>query len=86
MTYKPKFPLHIYQKYFLGKESFDSFLSKLEVLSNSNIIIYSVRILIVTLALLMGYVHSPKEKKDFPTVKKIELLDGSAKPIFEHLN
>lgn len=86
MTIKSKFPVQIYQSYFPGKESFDSLLVKLEVLSDSNIIIYSVRVLIVVLALVMGYVHTPKEKKDFQTVKKIELLEGNAKPIFEHLN
>jgi hypothetical protein len=86
MTFRTKFPLHLYQKYFLAKDSFDSFLGKLEVLSDSNVIIYSVRILIVVLALLMGYIHSPKEKDEVSNVKNIELIDKNLEPVIEQVN
>lgn len=85
MTFRTKFPLHLYQKYFLAKDSFDSFLGKLEVLSDSNIIIYSVRILIVVLALLMGYMHTPKEKKDASNTNNVELIDNSLEPVIEQV-
>jgi len=83
MTLKPKLPLHIHQKYFIIKDSFDSFIRKIEVLSDSNVIINSIRILIVVLALLMGYVHTPKKKENVSSVEENELIDNTVKPIIE---
>ena len=85
MTLRSKLPLHLYQKYLLEKDSFESLLRKIEVIVGSNIIIYSVRILIVLLALLMGYIHTPKDKNDVSTIKKIELQDNNTKTIFKDL-
>jgi len=85
MTLRSKLPLHLYQKYLLEKDSFESLLRKIEVIVGSNIIIYSVRILIVLLALLMGYIHTPKDKNDVSTIKKIELQDSNTNTIFKDL-
>jgi len=73
MTLKSKLPLHIYQAYFQVKDNIELFLSKMEVIADSKAIIYSIRILIVVIALLMGYIHTPKKNTNAPTTQKIEL-------------
>ncbi len=73
MTFKSKLPLHLYQTYFQVKENLELFLSKMEVIADSKAIIYSIRILIVVIALLMGYIHTPKKNTDAPRTQKIEL-------------
>jgi hypothetical protein len=77
MTLRSRLPLHIYQKYFQAKESIESFLGKVEVIADSNAILYSVRILIVVIALLMGYVHTPKENEEISNSKQTELIQRS---------
>ena len=64
MTLRSKLPLILMQKYFLVKDSLEAFYKKVEVITDSTAIIYSIRILIVMLALLMGYIHTPKENPD----------------------
>lgn len=86
MTFRSKFPIQLYQKYFLAKDSIDAFLSKLEVISDSTTILYSVRVLIVVLAFLMTYVQAPREKIDVSNVREIEMLDSIDNPNIENLN
>jgi len=78
MTLRSRLPLHISQIFFQAKDSVDSFLSKLEVIADSKEILYSIRILIVVLALLMGYVHTPKENVNTPTSQQKEIIDVKA--------
>lgn len=85
MTLRSRLPLHIYQKYFDVKESIKSFASKIEVITNSNAIIYSIRLLIVLLALLMGYLHTPKDKVDVSSTIKSEQRSISTTPYFEKI-
>lgn len=77
MTFRSRLPLHIYQKYFQVKDLVDSFLGKVEVIADSNAILYSIRILIVVIALLMGYVHTPKENVEVTNSKQTELINES---------
>lgn len=77
MTLRSRIPLHIYQKYFQAKDSIESFLDKVEVIADSTAILYSIRILIVVIALLMGYVHTPKENVEISNSKQTELIQGS---------
>lgn len=85
MTLRSKLPLHLYQKYFLAKDSFESLLSKIEVVVGSNAILYSIRILIVLLALLMGYIHTPKNNNDVSNIKKIEVQHNNSNTLFKDL-
>jgi hypothetical protein len=75
MTLKSRLPLHIYQKYFQVKDSIESFFDKVEVIADSTAILYSIRILIVVIALLMGYVHTPKDKVEMSNSTQTELLN-----------
>ena len=86
MTLGSKIPFRIQQNYFLFKDTFDSFLAKLEVLSDSQVIVNSIRILIVGLALLMGYIQTPIEKKDLSSVEDSVAIDKGIKPIIEQIN
>ena len=86
MTFRSKFPIQLYQKYFSAKDTLEAFLSKLEVISDSTTILYSIRVLIVVLAFLMTYVQTPNEKMDMSNVREIELLDSINNPNFENLN
>lgn len=61
-TIKPKVPLLVYQKYFEIRNMLESFLVKLEVITSSNAIVYSIRILIVAIALLMGYLQTTSQE------------------------
>ena len=85
MTLKTRLPLHIFQKFFLVKDIFDSFFIKLEAITNSITILYSIRILIVFLALLMGYVHTPKDKTEVSSSRKSEIADTHSKQILEDI-
>lgn len=85
MTLRSKLPLHLYQKYFLVKDSFESLLSKIEVVVGSNAILYSIRILIVLLALLMGYIHTPKDNIDVSNIKKIEVQHNTSNTLFKDI-
>jgi hypothetical protein len=67
----------MYQKYFQVKDSVESFLGKVEVIADSTAIIYSIRVLIVVIALLMGYVHTPKENVEVTNSKQTELINQS---------
>lgn len=85
MTLRSRLPLYLYQNYFLIKEFIESSFRKLEVITDSNVIIYSVRILIVLLALLMGYIHTPKANVKVSNVNPIEISSQQSAPIFEEL-
>ena len=82
MTFKSRLPLHIYQKYFQTKDHIDSFTSKLEVIADSTAILYSVRILIIVIALLMGYVQSSQDKTELPTTHKKEISSNNSSEIY----
>lgn len=85
MTLRSKLPLYLYQNYFLIKDLIESTFRKLEVITDSNIIIYSVRILIVLLALLMGYIHTPKDKIEVSKANTIEIKSQETTPFFIEL-
>ena len=73
MTLRTRIPLSIYQAYFLFRDSFDSVIRNLEVILNGKAIIYSVRIMIIIMALLMGYYHTPKDATAINPSHTIEL-------------
>ncbi len=85
MALRSKFSIEINQKYFLAKESANSFLDKLQVLTDNNAIVYSIRILIILLALLLGYVQTPHEKESFSSNEKKEVFSPKTKSIIEQL-
>ena len=85
MTLKTRLPLHIYKMFFSVKDTLDSFIIKLEAITNSNTIIYSIRILIVFLALLMGYIHTPKDKTEVSSSRKSEIVDTHNKQILKDI-
>ena len=86
MTLKTNIPSHIFQTLDSIEESINSFFVKLEVLINSNLIVNTIRILIIVLALLMGYIHTPKEKINLTSSKESTLNDSTIKPIIENVN
>ena len=61
MTLRSKWSQQITQKTSITWDSFDAILPTIEVITNSNLVINSIRVLIVVLALLMGYKHSSQE-------------------------
>ncbi|MCK5102379.1 MAG: hypothetical protein KAR17_06175 [Cyclobacteriaceae bacterium] len=56
------------------------------MISDSDLIVNSVRILIVVLALLMGYIHTPNETKDISSAADSVFIDNNIKPIIEQVN
>ena len=63
MTLRTKWSQQIAQKPF-SLDSFDAILPTVEVITNSNVVVNSVRVLIVVLALLLGYKHSSQKTTD----------------------
>ena len=86
MTIKTKLPLHYYQKYFSTKDSFELLLKKIEVLTDSRLIINSIRILIVMLALLLGFIHKSNQEESKSNVKKTEIIENRNSQVFENVN
>jgi hypothetical protein len=64
-------------KFFLEKESFNSILIKIEVITDSNLIVNSVRILIVALALLLAFTQNSDKDVGRPDLKSKELIENS---------
>lgn len=62
MTIRSRLPLLLVQKLIIAKASINSISSKLEVIIDSKTIVYAVRILIILVALLMGYIHTPSKE------------------------
>lgn len=81
MTVCSNFFKLIYQTFFIDKDFFNSFLIKAEMLTDSKLIVNSVRILIITSALLLAYIHSSDRDKNDRNSNKIELIDNSSNPI-----
>lgn len=77
MTVCSNFFKLIYQKFFVDNDFFNSFLIKVEVLIDSKLIVNSVRILIITSALLLAYIHSSDRDSNGRYTNKIELIDNS---------
>ena len=86
MTLRSKLAFFLSQRYFLIKEAFDSLLIKIEVILNSRSIIYSIRILIIVVALMMGYIHTPKDPGAFSKFDKIEINGKKMDTIINVLN
>lgn len=70
MTVRTRLPLFLNQKYFEKKDSIGLLLNKFDVIANSNMIIYAIRILIVMIALLLGYYQSQKATTDKSEAQK----------------
>ena len=85
MTLKHKLPLNIYQKLFLSKDSFDSLIGKKEVIIDNNVVVYSIRILIIIMTLLMGYIHAPTGKNEISSIKENVIIEKNIVPIFEKI-
>ena len=86
MTFKTNLPSQIFQTLDSIGESIESFFIKLEVLLDGNLIVNTIRILIIAIALLMGYIHTPKEKINLTSSKESTLNDSTIKPIIENVN
>jgi len=78
MTFRSRLPLHIYQKIFIAKDTYKSLISKIEVIADSRAILYSIRILIVAIALLMGYIHTSKNESSVETAQKKEMIGAGS--------
>lgn len=85
MTLKSRLPLHYYQKYFSTRDSFDLLLRKIEVLTDSRLIINSIRALIILLALLMGYTHKSNKNDQRLNMKRNEISEINNPPVFEQV-
>ena len=64
-------------KFFLEKESFNSILIKIEVITGSNLIVNSVRILIVALALLLAFTQNSNKDVGRLDLKNKEVIENS---------
>jgi len=64
----------------------ESIYSKVEVITDSTAIVNSVRIMIVMLAFLMGYIHTPIDKNDFSEANKTEKIIQQDTVDFEDIN
>ncbi len=80
MTIKARLPLFLSQKYLETRDSIGLFINNLEVITKSNTIIHAVRILIVMIALMMGYHHAPKENSDKAALTPTEIQAPSYLP------
>lgn len=85
MTLKTIIPSHINQILVSIAEFVDSFFIRLEVILDGTIIVHTVRVLIIVLALLMGYIHTPAENNKLSAAKEITLIDSTVKPIIENV-
>jgi hypothetical protein len=86
MTLRSRLPLQFSQKYFMAKDFLDSILSKIEVIINGRAIIYSIRMLIIVVALMMGYIHTPKNKDGLKRFDKMEYNGKKPDSIINVLN
>ncbi len=77
MTISSLFFKRINSFVIFDKAAFNSFLVKMEVLTDSNLIVNSVRILILVAALLLSYIHSSERDKNDSGKNKIELKQQS---------
>ncbi|NJN25174.1 MAG: hypothetical protein HC819_03925 [Cyclobacteriaceae bacterium] len=85
MTLKSKLPPPLQQYFFQLKDYSDVFLAKLLVVTDSTVIIYSVRILVVVLALLMAYVQSPGSKNEISSSKSPQTIQDLPRSIVDQL-
>ena len=77
MTLRTKWSQQIAQKPF-SLDSFDVILPTLEVITNSSLVVNSVRVLIVVLALLLGYKHSNQklnQESSTATTEQVEHIN-----------
>lgn len=77
MTLRTKWSQQIAQKPF-SLDSFDVILPTLEVITNSSLVVNSVRVLIVVLALLLGYKHSNQklnQESNTETTEQVEHIN-----------
>jgi hypothetical protein len=77
MTYWSKYTYPLHMKFFFEKESFNSILIKIEVITDSNLIVNSVRILIVALALLLAFTQNSDKDVGRLDLKNKELIENS---------
>lgn len=85
MTLKTRLPHSFQQFFFQFKLNSDIFFAKLRVVTDSTVIIYSVRILVVVLALLMAYIQGPNGKEEVTSVKTSGHIDGRTRTIIDQL-
>lgn len=74
MTLRTKWSQQIAQKPF-SLDSFDAILPTIEVITNSTLVINSVRVLIVVLALLLGYKHSNQKANNSSNTSTTEQVE-----------
>lgn len=74
MTLKNKLIDFLSQRYFRLIEQLESLYRKVEVITDSNAIVNSIRIMIVMLAFLMGYIHTPGERSEISKNNKTEKI------------
>lgn len=86
MTAPNRIPLGIHKKYFEAKDSLNLLFDKIEVITDSNAIIYSIRILIVMIALLMGYIHTEKDTPDLSNIQQKEIITNQENTQFKNIH
>lgn len=81
-----KSTLQFTQNYNGTKDSIGSFVGKIEVITNSNAIVYSIRILVIVLALLMGHIQSSRKKSNSPEVRNSTEISSNPQILFHRSN
>jgi len=74
MTFILKLPHYLNRKHHHFVKQLESIYSKVEVITDSSAIVNSVRIMIVMLAFLMGYIHTPGERSEISKNNKTEKI------------
>lgn len=83
MTHHKKLFSNLSEKYILTKNNYHNFIKKANSLSYNAMVINSTRAAIIAATLYMGYVHTPKEKKDLSNFSISELMVKAIDPIIE---
>ncbi len=53
----------------------NSIKTKLEVLIDQNLLVNSIRLSIIVMALLMGYIHSPQKSTEISSIENHQAVD-----------
>ncbi len=83
MTFKKNLFPNLNEKYFFTNNYYHNFIKKANSLSRNTIVINTMRAAILGATLYMGYMHTPKEKKDFSNFRISELMFKAIGPIIE---
>lgn len=81
MIRKTAFSSYLKQQANRIEDHTNSLSNKIEVITDSEVIVNAIRVLILVLALLMGYIHTPKEKKEVSEADSLEITIHNKIPV-----